>query len=219
MQTISRVFLLIWFVLLVRDAVPTTSMLARPLNLEEVVEIIATDETTDENDVVIIDKIGLEEEDQSGQLQMPQPDIIPRIVNNPDPSGLSGGYNPDPPGTWREAAPVTTETFVTLELSPETNLFGRPGDIVNVIFYLSNLGSSSQMVFVNVNEFGSNGTPRLDVKLPRRKINLGVNDKQSISIQLSIPSYYPNLPSQKLISLEVQPKGNTLSGKKTHSAF
>lgn len=77
-----------------------------------------------------------------------------------------------------------------------------------------NLGSTSQMVFVNVNEFGSNGTPRLDVKLPRRKINLGVNDTQSVSIQLNIPRYYPNLPSQKLISLEVQPKGNTLSGKK-----
>ena len=76
-----------------------------------------------------------------------------------------------------------------------------------------NLGSTSQMVFVNVNEFGTNGTPRLDVKLPRRKINLGVNDTQSVSIQLNIPRYYPNLPSQKLISLEVQPKGNTLSGK------
>ena len=140
MQTISRVFLLIWFVLLVRDAVPTTSMLVRPLNLEEVVEIIATDETTDENDVVIIGKIGLEEEDQSGQLQMPQPDIIPRIVNNPVESG-AGNPDPDyPPGTWREAAPVTTQTFVTLELSPETDLFGRPGDIVNVIFYLNNLG-------------------------------------------------------------------------------
>ena len=103
------------------------------------------DVTTDENDVVI-DKIVLEEEDQAAQLKiMPEPDIIPRIVNNPVAlaSGSSGGGDPDPdypPGTWREAAPVTTETFVTLELSPETNLFGRPGDIVNVIFYLNNLG-------------------------------------------------------------------------------
>ena len=42
MQTISRIFLLIGFVLLVlQNAVPASSMLVRPLNLEEVVEIIA----------------------------------------------------------------------------------------------------------------------------------------------------------------------------------
>ena len=42
MQTISRVFLLIWVVLLVQDALPTfaSAMLVRPLNFEEVVEII-----------------------------------------------------------------------------------------------------------------------------------------------------------------------------------
>ena len=42
MQTISRIFLLIGFVLLVlQNAVPASSMLVRPLNLEEIVEIIA----------------------------------------------------------------------------------------------------------------------------------------------------------------------------------
>ena len=201
MQTISRVFLLIWVVLLVQDALPTfaKAMLVRPLNFEEVVEIIgdrlgmckkntrieksrkflklplfylknrdflvykikrvgiskkfcstltyyfntysAADDTTDKNDVVI-DKIILEGDDQAPKLKiMPEPgDIIPRIVNNPVESG-AGNPDPDyPPGTWREAAPVTTQTFVTLELSPETDLFGRPGDIVNVIFYLNNLG-------------------------------------------------------------------------------
>ena len=42
MQTISRVFLLIWVVLLVQDALLTfaSAMLVRPLNFEEVVEII-----------------------------------------------------------------------------------------------------------------------------------------------------------------------------------
>ena len=145
------------------------------------------------------------------------PDDTPRIVNNnpsrPSTTNPSIGINF--PGKWREPAPVTTKSTATLELSPDTKLYGRPGEVVNLRFYLTNLSNTSKSFVISVSEFGPNNFPILGIQLPRTRINnIKSGEKEAIMIDINI-SRSANYPKtvKKQIALDVQPIGNTLSGK------
>ena len=167
---------------------------------EEFIETFPATDTTDANDY----------EDATSEHVMEQirvPEDIPRILNGP-----ALGSNPvmvDPPGTWREGSPITSELLAKLEVAQSTKLYGLPGSNSIVRFELANLSNVTKTFYVHANEYETRNSPRLKISLSPIKTSLQPGSIQQIVLNIEVPNENYGSNAKKVISFEVQPKGRS----------
>ena len=169
---------------------------------EEFIETFPATDTTDAYD----------NEDATSEHVMEQIRVFedtPRILNGP-----ALGSNPvmvDPPGTWREASPITSELLTKLDVAQSTRLYGLPGSNSIVRFELTNLSNVTKTFYVHANEYETRNSPRLKISLSPIKTSLQPGSTQPIVLNIEVPNENYVSNARKVISLEVQPKGENFS--------
>ena len=165
---------------------------------EEFIETFPATDTTDAYD---------NEDANSEQIRIPED--TPRILNGP-----ALGSNPvlvDPPGTWREGSPITSELLTKLEVAQSTRLYGLPGSNSIVRFELTNLSNVTKTFYVHANEYETRNSPRLKISLSPIKTSIQPGSTQPIVLNIEVPNENYVRNARKVISLEVQPKGENFS--------
>ena len=128
-----------------------------------------------------------------------------------------------PPGSMREAAPVTSATPARLYISPAARMNGSPGEAVSIEFLLFNVGETPRYFAVNVNErtsagnndgvvFPSRAAPTFFYSLSESKPYIEANETRTLVLTLRIPDQV-QIYTNKTFTLEVQPYGTTASGR------
>lgn len=169
---------------------------------EEFIETFPATDTTDAYD----------NEDATSEQIMEQirvPEDTSRILNGP-----ALGSNPvmvDPPGTWREGSPITSELSARLDVAQSTRLYGLPGSNSIVRFELTNLSNVTKTFYVHANEYETRNSPRLKISLSPIKTSLQPGSTQQIVLNIEVPNENYVSNAKKVISLEVQPKGRNFS--------